>query len=90
MGKLDAAHNWQRENVVQSGHQASYAKKKENSSGGEASGHDLRDGEMRGGRESNSRNGLHRLHRHGDAEKEARNGIVECGKDQGCAWSDKV
>uniref|UniRef100_A0A0E0MZY9 Uncharacterized protein n=1 Tax=Oryza rufipogon TaxID=4529 RepID=A0A0E0MZY9_ORYRU len=79
--ELDAAHDGEREEAVEGGHEAGDAEEEEDGGDGEAGGHDLRDGEVRGG-ERDGGDGLHGLDRHGDAEEEPGGEVVERGEDE--------
>ena len=79
--ELDAAHDGEREEAVDARHEARGAEEQQDGGDREPRGHDLRDGEVRGG-ERDGGDRLHGLHGHRDAEEQARGEVVERREDE--------
>lgn len=83
--ELDATDDGEGEEAVEEGHEAGGPEEEEDASGGQTSGGDLGEGEVRGLGYCDGSDGLHGLDGHGDAEEEAGGEVIEGGEDEGGA-----
>lgn len=79
---MDAAYDWERDEVVEERHGSAGAKEEKRSGSGCSGGSDLRRSEMWEFGDSDGGDGFHRLDGHRDVEEETSGDVVETREDE--------